>query len=62
MPPYYTLSGLHVRLESLIQGRRASRLPLAFILRAFGAVRAEWFDDECNLTGPTEQPIILISR
>ena len=33
---YYALSGLGLVLF-LYQGRRASRLPLAFIFRAFGA-------------------------
>src|ERR1051325_10337641 len=34
---YYALSGLH-RLLILYQGRRASRLPLAIIFRAVGAL------------------------
>ena len=37
-PKYYALSGLGAFLILSIQGRRASRLPLATIFRAFGAM------------------------
>ena len=38
---YFGLSGLKIVFWGFNQGRRASRLPLAIIFRAFGAVGAE---------------------
>ena len=38
-------SGLNVLFGDTIQGRRASRLPLAIILRAFGAAMREVLND-----------------
>ena len=37
-PKYFALLGLGALFNLEIQGRRASRLPLAVIFRAFGAV------------------------